>query len=207
MADHGYYFEEGHLIYSPDRPLKWEKASFKKTFLKTIIPLPNQSLPFANIPSDIEFCRSAKPTTTLVHDVSVPFSGENSACTETHEVLNTAKFPAFGYITRSPDRAEELYIGSKPEVIEPEVPKLSEGGNLVWLASSLKDRKAPFLDFFIKSATSVYPRVCERALHYGESVEWIRYCFCVLRYWMFLCNKRGLGQFSGIDEIVQDIVQ
>lgn len=158
MEDHGYYFEEGHLIYSPDRPLKWEKASFKKTLLKTIIPLPNQSLPFSNI-------------------------------------------------TRSPDRAEELYIGSKPEVIEPEVPKLSEGGNLVWLASSLKDRKAPFLDFFIKSATSVYPRVCERALHYGESVEWIRYCFCVLRYWMFLCNKRGLGQFSGIDEIVQDIVQ
>lgn len=158
LADHGYYFEEGYLIYSPDQPLKWEKASFRKTILERIIPLPNQSLPFSNI-------------------------------------------------NRSPNRAEELYMGSTPETFEPEVPRLSEGGNLVWLASSLKDRKAPFLDTFIQSALSVYPRVCERALHYGESEEWIQYCFSVLRYWMFLCNKSGIGQFSGIDEIVQDIVQ
>jgi hypothetical protein len=36
----------------------------------------------------------------LVYDVSGPFSGENGAYTQTHEVLDTAKLPVFGYTKR-----------------------------------------------------------------------------------------------------------
>ena len=37
---------------------------------------------------------------TLVYDISGPFSCENGAYPHTHEVLDTAKLPVFGYTSR-----------------------------------------------------------------------------------------------------------